>query len=337
MADIENPGGNTQVQAPVAAPVTSPKSKALAKWAELEPETPEAKDQSVAEGIGTSPSVADKAEPKVEEKKPEPDKDKDDPKTPEIAALARREKFQREQHARRMQELRTKEQELNEKLAKVPGAEFASQFERDPVGTLKKYGVSAKLANAAKAMWLAELGDAAPERYKEDVWKGKIEAELRAKDEELAALKRQRQEEAELAKADQIIGEYRGGMRDAFSAASDSHPHVKALMGHDAKGLLDEVWGHVVAYGQKNPDAELPTPDQVLDYAEKLLESRARPFRAMMGPKVEQTGQKAEPVDGPPTLSDRVSAPTRANPTGRSLDEVKSKLKDDLDRIPWDS
>lgn len=330
----EQQGSATNIDSAVTEPAKAapvdPRSRALAKWAELEgPEAPTPKSQ---QPIVDPPKVADdKQEPAKADDVPLKDDER-------IAALARREKYEREQRERRWaqreEQLRAREAELAARAERyLDKEELSLELQRDPAGALRKLGLS-KLSDVAKALWLEEIGDAAPKEHKADVRMARFEAELKARDAKIAKLEQEMRQREEHMRGEKMISDYQGEMRSVFAGADK--PHVKAMMAHDPDGLVREAWDAAVAYVQANPEADFPTPNELLEFMESQLEYRAKPFRAMMSStQSEQAAQKGETASSP-TLSDKTAAPTRATPTARSLDEVKAKLKEDLERVRWD-
>jgi hypothetical protein len=344
MADgvAQNPGGDgsatpAAAPAPAAQPAASPRERALEKWAELEGPEPKAPAEASGEPAPAAP------EPKPEPT-PEPAKK---PRSVEIAELARRDRHQREELKRKVAaeraELDNRAKQLEEREKALGDAQkWWETFEKDPVAALKARGVK-KFADIASALWMEEVGpENVPKEYKLDArvqqaMRRAEQAEQRLKEFE-EGLKREKEEakkaeeeRAYKAKEAETVNAFKGNLKKAFASAADK-PFLANMMKEDGDAFVEQVMGTVLQFAQENPDVDIPSFPEWAAWAEENLAKQAKKL-GIMAPKVEQTAKTDE--QSVPTLTENASAPTRQLPKGRNLDEVRAKLKAELEKAQF--
>ncbi len=278
-------------------------------------------------GIGTSPSAEEKApEPKAEQ-----------PLSPQMAQLARRdaevrageqrlkaerETFRREQHAAQQAHL---SHEQVGQLIRTNPVQLAEQHKLTP----------AERRAAAEQLYWASYSDEErgklPQDYQErmrqlaaqarpltetEALKARLEkqeAEFKAYQESVTTRERQVEEtRVQTSFLDHTVTE--------LTSAAERFPHVAAMLETDPDGTRGVLWRFALKAAKANPEGDVTT-DLVAGEYEAFLAERLRPLAKVYGPKATATTSPTTSPKAVGGLSEAaVAAPTpvRVEPTTRA-------------------
>lgn len=316
---------------------------AIATMSEESTETAEEPAKATAKEPDSSPSIstsdtATKEGPAVEETK-------DAVVSPQLAALTRKEKRQRQQHEARMGELKEREAQIAEQTAKLQEWEQAKKYAAsDPVRLFKALGVEKNLADPAQALYLAELGDDAPGDVKARAEQAALRGRLAALESENEAAQQRAVEQQKKVDAAEYINGYKREVRSDLESV-ESLPHVERLFKVDPAGTVDAIYAIALHDAQGNPEAPIAkTKDlaQRLEAAVKLeYEEQKSTFADIYGDsndteeKAKATGKK-DKKPAPKTLSNQQTAtPTQKRTAAQTEQEKIQRAVEALESGGW--
>ena len=295
-------------QAPVFADVIAAAAKALNAG------TPEAPVETPVLNEGTLEDVRHALDVMKEaQKAPEvPTEPVAEALAPNIAAIMRRDRRQKELHEQRVAELAKREQELAAKMQQVASIEELTRMAVErPVEFFEKYGNGAKLADIGAQLVYKEMGNDVPEDVKEKYKVRRLEtqiADLARKNEEMI---KHFGEQQKLAEQSAMLRSYERSVADYTSEVPETLQHVRAIVDHDKAGAVNALMRLAVAYAQQYPDGEPLKPAQLAEYLEQGLQAEVEPFAGRIYEK-KQFEPKAKVVASAEPKSAPVPALTSA-------------------------
>lgn len=298
---------------------------------EQEAEIPEvAEGDTEAEGIGTSPSVTDEpvVETKPVEKPPEPKPE--EKLTPQMEALARKERrVQEDRHTLKgereafAKERETWAQERSdyESLERIARTDLVTLADKVKMTPTERQRLAIELWNSAQPE------DKQPPAYREQAKTRTQSQELadrlaRLEAENQAAVRRAQQAETRASQAE--LGEQiTASVEDVIAQVGDRAPYLVSLLKHDRPGVKEDLYNLAQQMYNDDPDREI-TAALLVERYEPLLAAKFEPLKRVFGTQPPKGNPKFEAEKTPPkTLSaQRVATPTQARPEPKSDEDL---------------
>lgn len=277
------------------------------------------------------PEAPQEDPPKPEEKGPE--KPLEEPAleaaSPQLAAIARREKKQREAHEVRMTELKAKEAELTAAQERIEAFEAAKKRAmHDPVGFYKTLGVEKGYADIARELYAAELGDDAPKELKERSVTRRLEQQIDELRREREEEKRARTEEQRQSRERAAMSQYQGQLLDYSKAIPETLPHLRVLAKDDPQSVADTLFRLAVQVAKDaSPGDTPPTAAKLAEMYEASLRKEFARFgeiyvsKTPQDPKLTTPAVAEELKSASPRTLTNASTATRTTPRPPALTE----------------
>jgi hypothetical protein len=258
----------------------------------------------------------------AETAKPAPE-DKDDildEKGPAaFAAIAKREKKQREAHAARLAELKVAEEE-RKALAEFQEAKRLAA--RDPLSAIKAIGLSEQqFADLSRELYAHSLGDQAPPEWKAQKQQRTAlqEVEERAQklvDERIAQFTQQMQ-------AERAREQYVTQVRESLPTLAEGTKHFARLVTADPARATDTIFRLAAKHAQEH--GEVPDLATIARQYEEALSEELRPFLAEdEAPK--QTNRPAAQLKTATLTNRNTATPTKPRSSPKSDEEELEQL-----------
>ena len=276
----------------------------------------------VSEYVGPAPTEAAPEAPveapqgAVDEANTQPPSPQEEDFSSRFAALARKEKYLREQ-----------EEAIKANSDKYKGYdELEGKVKENPLAVLERFGLDLDTIIAAS------LGEEAPPMSVEDQIKA-LRDEIAANKEAETRKEQEAREAAEKAYQDSIdeaILAHKGQIADHLGQNKEKYELI------NLQGAEDLVWEVTEAHFEAN-DGEVLSPEQAADKVEAYLEEQVRKALQLSRFKAKQEAEKAQapwetveesPVkrQESPTLSQDLVAPAAEKPTAHLSDEESKAL-----------
>jgi len=298
----------------------------------VDADTEATEDTPVAEGIGTSPSGDEPAlETKTEEVKAVEPPKVEEKLTPQMEAVARKE--------RRLQEERSaikadRDALTQERTAWAAERESYENLERVAKTDLVAMADKVKMAPEDRQRLAIELWNSAqpegkqPPNYREQAKTRTQAQELADRLARLEAENKQHQarlqESQQRAKMAEISENITASVEGLVSEIADKAPYLAALIKHDRNGVKEDLFNLVRQAYTDDPDTEI-TPAILVERYEPLLAAKYEPIKRIFGnqPAKSNHQPEAESKKPPKTLSaDRVATPTKARTEPKSEEDL---------------
>ena len=246
--------------------------------------------------------------------------------SPQLAAIARRERELQRASTERETKLAAREKELEGKLAQVELVERAAAMAKaDPVALFKALGIKDGFAEIGELLYFEAMGDKAPPELAE-------RKRQRALDERMAAIEAREQQAAEreqratqAAADERLIAGYKTQIRGvavpkagetlkvelAGADGKPEHralPHVQALAEELPDQLVDALYEMAARKAEADPTAKPPTPAELAAELEENLKRELAPFRKLYPTPADKPSSANKPA-----APDAKPAPTLSN------------------------
>lgn len=295
---------------------------------ETEADIPEVADDTPveAEGIGTSPSAEGEVAEPVVEAKPDEAKVVEPPKveeklSPQMDAIARKERRLQEQRDAFKSERETFAKERESWMAERSNYEALERVAKTDLVTLAD---KVKMSPADRQRLAIELWNSGqPEDKQAPVYREQAKTRTQAQElaDRLAKLEAENKAYAERAQAQEQraqMAEFSENITKSVEAviasAADKAPYLAALIAHDRNGVKTDLYNLVVQAYTEDPDNKL-TPAMLVERYEPLLAAKYEPIKRAFGtqPSKSSHQSEAESKRPPKTLSaQKVATPTKA-------------------------
>lgn len=296
----------TEAQQPVPAEVSEsvPTSTSASVGDDLFTQALNAAVAAMPEPVETSKEPEKAPEPvKTEaaapETKEEGKKEAEDPAVVRLYNLMERESALVERETK----LKSVEAELESYKSKQKEYEQArNRLLYDPAALIKSLlpeNSDMSLSDIAKALWMEDLGEKAPEDYRLNKGLKQAKTEIERLREELEAKEKKREEEARSREQAAAYDQYVGSMSAYVKQASDAYPLVKALAQANPDGAVRAMLEKAEKAAQI--EGVVLTPEQCA----KAIQEELEVFQRILVPKTETAEPAARPAPAPNTLRNK--------------------------------
>lgn len=298
--------------------------------AQTEPSTTEAAPSAESQleaAIGEMAAAITKptGEPAAEVAAPPADAEpvKEAPLSPQMVALARRDKQLRERETKLKAEFAAREKELADKAAALGSAEeLVALYKASPGKFAAKLGLTKEQAQElAKAQWYEAMGDEAPPEVKST-------AAMRELEQKLAALEAAREADRKAMEAERAMANVHAA-RASYRASIDTYikgeladaPLVKAYAEDTPADVAAQLFELGLRHAESNPEDPIKGPAELVALLNAALEEQVAPLRK----RGIMADPKATPKNVPEAKAPSALTNQRASAASKRTTEVASE------------